>query len=84
MTGPSGVGIGWRPEIAGFVAELPGLRFVEVVAEGVSASGPLPPGLTQLRDRAVTVVPHGVRLSSAAPSRSTGPGSRTWPLWHNA
>ncbi|MGW3859049.1 DUF692 domain-containing protein [Micromonospora arida] len=63
MTGPSGVGIGWRPEIAGFVAELPGLRFVEVVAEGVPASGPLPPGLTQLRDRAVTVVPHGVRLS---------------------
>ncbi|RAN94308.1 UPF0276 protein [Micromonospora noduli] len=63
MTGPFGVGIGWRPEIAGFVAELPGLRFVEVVAEGVPASGPLPPGLTQLQDRAVTVVPHGVRLS---------------------
>ncbi|MGW0217204.1 DUF692 domain-containing protein [Micromonospora chokoriensis] len=63
MTGPSGVGIGWRPEIAGFVAELPGLRFVEVVAEAVPASGPLPPGLAQLRERAVTVVPHGVRLS---------------------
>ncbi|PWR05153.1 DUF692 domain-containing protein [Micromonospora acroterricola] len=63
MTGPSGVGIGWRPEIAGFVAELPGLRFVEVVAESVPASGPLPSGLVQLRERAVTVVPHGVRLS---------------------
>lgn len=63
MTGVSGVGIGWRPEIAGFVAELPGLRFVEVVAEAVPASGPLPPGLAQLRERAVTVVPHGVRLS---------------------
>lgn len=63
MTGPSGIGIGWRPEIAGFVADLPGLRFVEVVAEGVPASGPLPPGLTQLRERGVTVVPHGVRLS---------------------
>lgn len=63
MTGPSGVGIGWRPEIAGFVAELPGLRFVEVVAEAVPASGPLPLGLAQLRERAVTVVPHGVRLS---------------------
>ncbi|MEU4475782.1 DUF692 domain-containing protein [Micromonospora sp. NPDC023888] len=63
MTGPSGVGIGWRPEIAGFVADLPGLRFVEVVAEGVSASGPLPPGLARLRERGVTVVPHGVRLS---------------------
>ncbi|MGQ5264934.1 DUF692 domain-containing protein [Micromonospora sp. ZYX-F-536] len=63
MTGPSGVGIGWRPEIAGFVAELPGLRFVEVVAESVPAKGPLPSGLAQLRERAVTVVPHGVRLS---------------------
>ncbi|MFI7605294.1 DUF692 domain-containing protein [Micromonospora sp. NPDC049366] len=63
MTGPAGVGIGWRPEIAGFVAELPGLRFVEVVAEAVSPAGPLPPGLARLRERDVTVVPHGVRLS---------------------
>ncbi|MFG1777497.1 DUF692 domain-containing protein [Micromonospora sp. NPDC049048] len=63
MTGPAGVGIGWRPEIAGFVADLPGLRFVEVVAEGVAAAGPLPAGLAALRERGVTVVPHGVRLS---------------------
>ncbi|MEH0974377.1 DUF692 domain-containing protein [Micromonospora sp. CPCC 205546] len=63
MTGPHGVGIGWRPEIAGFVADLPGLRFVEVVAEGVAAAGPLPAGLAALRERGVTVVPHGVRLS---------------------
>ncbi|MER7331542.1 MULTISPECIES: DUF692 domain-containing protein [unclassified Micromonospora] len=63
MTGPRGVGIGWRPEIAGFVADLPGLRFVEVVAEGVTATGPLPAGLAALRERGVTVVPHGVRLS---------------------
>jgi uncharacterized protein len=64
-----GVGIGWRPEIAGFVADLPGLRFVEVVAEGVAAEGPLPTGLDELRARGVTVVPHGVRLSlgGAAP-----------------
>ncbi|MGN9808523.1 DUF692 domain-containing protein [Micromonospora sp. BQ11] len=63
MIGPSGVGIGWRPEIAGFVADLPGLRFVEVVAESVPADGPLPDGLAALRERDVTVVPHGVRLS---------------------
>ncbi|MGK5741725.1 DUF692 domain-containing protein [Micromonospora sp. URMC 103] len=63
MTGPTGVGIGWRPEIAGFVAELPGLRFVEVVAESLTPAGPLPTGLAELRERAVTVVPHGVRLS---------------------
>jgi uncharacterized protein (UPF0276 family) len=58
-----GVGIGWRPEIAGFVAELPGLRFAEVVAESVPAHGPLPAGLDELRARGVAVVPHGVRLS---------------------
>ncbi|WP_432954587.1 DUF692 domain-containing protein [Micromonospora haikouensis] len=61
--GPTGVGIGWRPEIAGFVAELPGLRFVEVVAEAVAPHGPPPPGLAALLERGVTVVPHGVRLS---------------------
>jgi uncharacterized protein (UPF0276 family) len=58
-----GVGIGWRPEIAGFVAGLPGLRFTEVVAESVPARGDLPPGLDGLRDRGVAIVPHGVRLS---------------------
>jgi uncharacterized protein len=62
MTG-YGVGIGWRPEIAGFVAGLPGLRFAEVVAESVHAHGDLPAGLGELRDRDVAVVPHGVRLS---------------------
>jgi len=58
-----GVGIGWRPEIAGFVAGLPSLRFAEVVAESVHAHGDLPEGLPALLDRGVAVVPHGVRLS---------------------
>ena len=62
MTG-YGVGIGWRPEIAGFVAGLAGLRFTEVVAESVPAHGPRPVPLSGLRDRGVAVVPHGVRLS---------------------
>jgi uncharacterized protein (UPF0276 family) len=57
-----GVGIGWRPEIAGFVAGLPGLRFVEVVAESVPA-GPVPAPLAELVARDVAVVPHGTRLS---------------------
>ncbi len=57
-----GVGIGWRPEIAGFVADLPGLRFTEVIAESVRPGHP-PRLLTDLRDRGVRVVPHGVRLS---------------------
>ena len=59
----SGVGIGWRAEIAGFVAGLPGLRFAEVVAESVHGHGDLPAGLTDLLDRGVALVPHGVRLS---------------------
>ncbi|MFC7548625.1 DUF692 domain-containing protein [Plantactinospora sp. GCM10030261] len=64
MTGRlDGVGIGWRPEIQGFVAELPGLRFVEVIAESLPVAGPPPPGLAALLDRGVSVVPHGVRLS---------------------
>jgi uncharacterized protein len=63
-TPPSyGVGIGWRPEISGFVAQLPGLRFAEVVAESVHAHGDLPTGLPELLERGVAVVPHGVRLS---------------------
>jgi uncharacterized protein len=57
-----GVGIGWRPEIAGFVAGLPGLRFTEVIAESVRPGRP-PELLLALRDRGVRVVPHGVRLS---------------------
>jgi len=58
-----GIGIGWRPEISGYVAGLPGLRFAEVVAESVHAHGDLPTGLPALLARGVTVVPHGVRLS---------------------
>jgi len=64
VTGPYGVGIGWRREIAGFVAGLPGLRFTEVVAESLPGRGrDIPDGLAALRDRGVAVVPHAVRLS---------------------
>ena len=62
-TAGPGIGIGWRPEISGYVAGLPGLRFAEVVAESVHAHGDLPPGLPALLARGVTLVPHGVRLS---------------------
>ncbi|WP_326553029.1 DUF692 domain-containing protein [Micromonospora sp. NBC_01813] len=63
MTDGYGVGLGWRPEIAGLVAGLPGLRFTEVIAESVDPDRPLDPQLHALRARGVTVVPHGVRLS---------------------
>ena len=59
---PLGVGIGWRPEITGFVRGLPGLRFTEVIAEAVHTGHP-PRDLLELRDRGVAVVPHGVKLS---------------------
>ncbi|GAB3873782.1 hypothetical protein GCM10027610_141490 [Dactylosporangium cerinum] len=58
----TGVGIGWRPEIAGYVATLPGLRFTEVVAESVHLHHP-PELLMDLVERGVRVVPHGVKLS---------------------
>jgi len=58
-----GVGIGWRPEIAGFVAGLPGLRFAEVVAESIHPHAGLPSGLSDLLSRGVSVIPHGVKLS---------------------
>ena len=62
MDAQYGVGIGWRPEIAGYVAGLPGLRFTEVVAESVRPGAP-PAALLHLRERGVTVIPHGVKLS---------------------
>ncbi|RIJ70162.1 DUF692 domain-containing protein [Nakamurella silvestris] len=58
-----GVGIGWRPEIAGYIDGLPGLKFVEVVAEAIDEHLPIPAALKALRDRGVAVVPHGTRLS---------------------
>jgi uncharacterized protein len=65
--GLGGLGIGWRPEISGVVAHLPALQFCEVVAESVPRGGgalAVPPrGVAELRERGVSVVPHGVRLS---------------------
>ncbi|TMM35518.1 MAG: DUF692 domain-containing protein [Actinobacteria bacterium] len=63
MNGGYGVGIGWRPDIAGYVAGLPGLRFTEVVAESLPRRGAAPAPLDELRQRGVTIVPHGVKLS---------------------
>jgi uncharacterized protein (UPF0276 family) len=59
----TGVGIGWREELAGFVARHGRLGFAEVVAESLHPARPLPDGLAALRDRGVPLVPHGVRLS---------------------
>jgi uncharacterized protein (UPF0276 family) len=58
----SGLGLGWRPEIAGLISALPGLRFCEVIAESLRGGAP-PPALGVLRARGVTVIPHGISLS---------------------
>ncbi len=68
MTVRLGNGIGWRPEIADAVEDMPGIDWVEVVAENV-CPGHLPESLVRLRGRGVTVVPHGVSLGLGGAER---------------
>jgi uncharacterized protein (UPF0276 family) len=56
-----GTGIGWRPEIADAVERMQDIDWVEAVAENV-CPGHLPESLLRLRERGVTVIPHGVSL----------------------
>ncbi|GAB2776370.1 DUF692 domain-containing protein [Amycolatopsis magusensis] len=57
-----GVGIGWRPELDLSVPRLPGVDWVEVVAENLRPDA-LPASLIALRDRGMPVLPHAVSLS---------------------
>ncbi|MFJ4786571.1 DUF692 domain-containing protein [Streptomyces sp. NPDC088794] len=63
-----GTGIGWRPEIADVVERMPGIDWVEAVAENV-CPGHLPESLRRLRERGVTVIPHGVSLGLGGADR---------------
>ncbi|MEU6658421.1 DUF692 domain-containing protein [Streptomyces sp. NPDC046821] len=63
-----GTGIGWRPEIAEAVEAMPGVEWVEAVAENV-CPGHVPDSLLRLRERGVTVVPHGVSLGLGGADR---------------
>ncbi|WP_033325866.1 DUF692 domain-containing protein [Streptomyces yerevanensis] len=63
-----GTGIGWRPEIAEAVERMPGIDWVEAVAENV-CPGHIPDSLRRLRERGVTVVPHGVSLGLGGAER---------------
>jgi uncharacterized protein (UPF0276 family) len=63
-----GTGIGWRPEIADAVERMPGIDWVEVVAENV-CPGHVPESLLRLRERGVTVIPHGVSLGLGGADR---------------
>jgi uncharacterized protein (UPF0276 family) len=63
-----GIGIGWRAEIDLTVARLPGVDFVEIVAENVVPDR-APATLLALRAHGVPVVPHGVSLSLGGATR---------------
>ncbi|MFE0913015.1 DUF692 domain-containing protein, partial [Streptomyces sp. NPDC058812] len=63
-----GTGVGWRPEIADVVERMPGIDWVEAVAENL-CPGHLPDSLLRLRERGVTVVPHGVSLGLGGAER---------------
>lgn len=63
-----GIGIGWRPEIAAEVEALTGIDWVEAVAENLCADHLLG-SLVRLRERGVTVVPHGVSLGLGGADR---------------
>lgn len=63
-----GTGIGWRPEIEDAVEALPGIDWVEAVAENICTDH-LPASLARLRERGVTVVPHGVSLGLGGADR---------------
>jgi uncharacterized protein (UPF0276 family) len=64
-----GVGVGWRRELALAIERYPRLGFVEVLAEGLDASRPLPEPLLALRERGVQVVLHSVGLSLGGAER---------------
>ncbi|AEM82037.1 DUF692 domain-containing protein [Streptomyces violaceusniger] len=63
-----GTGIGWRPEIADDIARLPGIDWVEVVAENICPDH-VPDALRRLREHGTTVVPHGVSLGLGGAER---------------
>jgi uncharacterized protein len=63
VTGPMGIGIGWRTEIALWIDRRPNLRFVEVMLEDFDTCRPLPVAIQRLLDRGVTIAPHSVSLS---------------------
>ncbi|MBA6438709.1 DUF692 domain-containing protein [Streptomyces sp. GMR22] len=63
-----GTGIGWRLEIADDIARLPGIDWVEVVAENICPDH-VPDALRRLRERGTTVVPHGVSLGLGGAER---------------
>jgi len=66
-----GTGLGWRPALAGFIADRAAtgdIGFVEVLAEDIDARR-LPEPLITLRDKGVPIVVHGLGLSLGSAER---------------
>jgi uncharacterized protein (UPF0276 family) len=57
-----GLGIGWRPHLALLIERHPGIGFVEVIAEDLTATR-LPAPLARLKERGMAIIPHGLSLS---------------------
>ena len=76
----AGVGIGWREELAGFVAGRERLGFVEVVAESLAADGPCRPGRRRCAAAGSRSSPTGSGCRWARPARARpGPGRAPGP-----
>ncbi len=58
----AGVGLGWRRQLAHRIDQETGLGFVEVLAEHLNPTAPLPTPLLRLRERGVPIVLHAVSL----------------------
>lgn len=57
------LGIGFRPELAHFIANRSDISFVEIAAEDFVHLQCIPQALRDLKKRGVTIIPHGVSLS---------------------
>jgi uncharacterized protein (UPF0276 family) len=64
-----GLGIGWRQELALLIAERADLGFVELTSENHPTQLPLPPAVSALKQRGVTIIPHGLSLSLGSAQR---------------
>jgi uncharacterized protein len=60
---PLGLGIGWRPELALAIDRRPDLGFIEVIAENFFGRCAIPRPISNLQERGIAVVPHGISLS---------------------
>lgn len=58
-----GIGVSWRPELALAIDRYPGLGFVELMVEHFPSDRELPVAVTNLLERGVKAVPHGISLS---------------------